>query len=404
MKRFLTLCLSVAAISAFAQNAQLTNLMPLPQSVAFAGGKFVLTSNFTVGVKADKTDSTLLSAVNRAYQTLNRKTGLYFGKQYITANDNSDTSSLLVSVKQKAVIAIGVDESYTLTTGTNHVSLTANTTIGALRGLQTLIQLSVHDTDGYYFPAVAITDLPRFKWRGLMIDAARHFIPLDVVKRNIDAMEAVKMNVLHLHLSDDEGFRIESKLFPMLQGKGANGDYYTQVQIKELIKYAGQRGIMIVPEFDMPGHASSWFAGYPELASAPGPYEPGPRFKLSAPGGKPLGLMDIMKMINTTPTPTFDPSKETTYAFLDKFLGEMAALFPSPYIHIGADENNGAAWKANPAIASFMQQNQIADTHALQAYFVKRVSQLLTKHNKKTLGWEESFSTDLPSLKNPTAK
>ena len=152
---------------------------------------------------------------------------------------------------------------------------------------------------------------------------------------------------------------------------------------------------MIVPEFDMPGHTTSWLAGHPELAAAPGPYQPGPRFKMNV-DGKPLGIGEIMKMISSYPTPSFDPSKESTYLFLDKFSGEMAALFPSPYIHIGADENNGAAWKANPAIVAFMKKNKMADTHALQAYFVKRVSKLLAKHHKMTLGWEELFSTDLP--------
>lgn len=395
MKKYLILflfcCLAIAA------SAQvLTNLMPMPKSLAFKDGRFALAANFSVGIKADRTDTVLFAAVNRAYQTLNRKTGLYFGQQRITQKDNSDTAALIVIVKQKAQAQIGGDESYTLTVNERQISLTANTTIGALHGLETIIQLTMHDEHGFYLPAVTINDSPRFIWRGLMIDVARHFIPLDVIERNIDAMAAVKLNVLHLHLSDDEGFRIESKIYPGLQRKGSNGDYFTQVQIEELIRYAAQRGIVIVPEFDLPGHTTSWFAGYPELASAPGPYEPGPRFKMTKTDGKPLGLMEIMKLINSTPTATFDPTKGSTYVFLDKFMGEMATLFPSPYVHIGADENNGVAWKINPAIAAFMKKNKIADTHALQAYFVKRVSQLLAKHHKKTLGWEELFSKDLP--------
>ncbi|MEP6612528.1 MAG: family 20 glycosylhydrolase [Mucilaginibacter sp.] len=397
MKKLLLFCLFLyAAIITYAQTTPLTNLMPMPKSVIFSTGQFIIKPNFTVCVRADATDTILYAAVNRAYQTLNRKTGLYFGQQYITANDKSDTAALVVTVKQKAPAQLGGDESYTLTVNPKQINLAANTTAGALHGLETIIQLTANNTQGYYLPAVTINDAPRFQWRGLMIDVARHFIPLDVVKRNIDAMAAVKMNVLHLHLSDDEGFRIESKIYPELQRKGSLGDYYTQAQVKDLIKYAQARGIIIVPEFDMPGHTTSWLAGHPELAAAPGPYQPGPRFKMSNPDGKPMGLMDIMKMISSAPTPSFDPSKESTYVFLDKFFGEMAALFPSPYIHIGADENNGVAWKINPAVAAFMKKNNMADTHALQAYFVKRVSQLLAKHHKKTLGWEELFSTELP--------
>ncbi len=175
---------------------------------------------------------------------------------------------------------IGMDESYRIQVSSNQIILDASTTIGALRGMQTIIQLLSNDETGFYIPIVNIEDAPKYAWRGLMIDVCRHFIPIDVLKRNLDAMAAVKMNVLHLHLSDDQGFRVESKVFPKLQSKGSNGDYYTQVQIRDLISYARNLGIMIVPEFDMPGHSTSWFAGYPELATKPGPYQPGSPYKL----------------------------------------------------------------------------------------------------------------------------
>jgi hexosaminidase len=226
-----------------------------------------------------------------------------------------------------------------------------------------------------------------------MIDVARHFIPVDVLQRNIEAMAAVKMNVLHLHLTDDEGFRIESKIFPQLQNKGSNGEYYTQAQMKDLIAFAEERGIIIVPEFDMPGHTKSWFAGYPQLASAPGPYEPGPRIDFH--GVQQMNIGSIMQLLNSAPTPAFDPSKQSTYEFLDKFIAEMSSLFPSEYIHIGADENNGVVWKNNPTIVSFMKEHDIPDTHALQAYFVDRLKQIIAKHNKQTIGWEEMFSKNL---------
>lgn len=386
-----TLFLLLVALKINAQDMKTVTLLPVPQHINFTSGRFALMANFTIAVKTDPGDSILYFAVNRAFQTLNRRTALYFGQQRITVKDASDTSLFIINVKHKKGMKIGRDESYSLTVSTKNIVLEAPETIGALHGLETFLQLVQHDQEGFFLPAVNIQDSPRFAWRGLMIDVARHFIPVDVIERNIDAMTAVKMNILHLHLSDDEGFRIESKVYPGLQKKGSYGEYFTQAQIKELITYAKKRGIIIVPEFDMPGHTTSFLAGYPHLSSTPGAmYQPGPRFAFT---GKP---MDIMNMINTSPTPSFDPSKESTYIFLDKFLGEMSLLFDSPYMHIGADENNGVSWKNNPDIAAFMKKNNIPDTHALQAYFVNRVQRLLTKHHVHTIGWEELLSENLP--------
>jgi hexosaminidase len=394
MKRILSaLFLLLAALIVNAQSPQNTALLPVPQNIAFHSGRFMLNANFSIAVKADASDSVLYFAINRAFQTLNRRTALYFGQQRITAKDISDTSLLIINVKHKTAVTIGGDESYNLTITPKNIRLDAPSTIGALHGLETFLQLVQHGQAGFFLPALSIQDAPRFVWRGLMIDVARHFIPVDVIERNIDAMAAVKMNVLHLHLSDDEGFRVESKVYPELQKKGSYGEYFTHAQIKELITYAKRRGIMIVPEFDMPGHTTGFLAAYPNLASIPGVYQPGPRFPFS---GKPMGLMDIMKMINTSPTPSFDPAKESTYVFLDKFLGEMSSLFNSPYMHIGADENNGVSWRNNPAIVAFMKKNNLPDTHALQAYFVNRVQRILTKHHRHTLGWEELLSENLP--------
>jgi hexosaminidase len=335
-----------------------------------------------------------VKALNRMYQTLNRRSGLYFKQRYINSKNNSDTSSLQVKVEKSVPTLPGADESYALTITNHSVNLNAPTTLGALHGLETILQLLTRNKNGeFYFPAVAIQDAPRFSWRGLMIDVARHFIPVDVLKRNIDAMAAVKMNVLHLHLTDNEGFRVESKIFPQLQNKGSNGEYYTQAQIKELISFAEERGIIIVPEFDMPGHTKSWFAGYPQLASAPGPYEPGSPVDFHS--VKQMDLSSIMQLLNNAPFPAMDPTKESTYEFIDKFIAEMSSLFSSPFIHIGADENNGVAWKNNPQIVAFMKARNISNTHELQAYFVERISKILAKHHKQMIGWEELFSKNL---------
>ncbi len=395
------LFIAILLISEFAAIAQQNtlNLMPVPRQLTVNYGKNHISNKFTVSVQGNATDTVLYKAVNRAYQVLNRKTGLVFGQQYITPADKGDSASLIVNVKTQAMAGIGMDESYLLKINERQIVLNAATTIGALRGLQTIIQLCDKDENGYYFPLVVIDDSPRFKWRGLMIDVARHFISYEEMKKNIDAMAAVKMNVLHWHLTDDEGFRVESKVFPLLHQKGSNGDYYTQAQLKDIVKYAADRGIIVVPEFDMPGHAQSWFAGYPEMASQPGPYRPGPRMQwqkehpeVKVPQGKTIADI-IANMVG----PTFDPTNEKVYTFLDKFIAEMTTIFPAGYMHIGADENNGMAWKLNPAIMDWMKQHQMQSTDDLQRYFVQRMYGIMKKHNRQMIGWEEIYNDKLPA-------
>lgn len=400
MKKIIFLLLII--FCRFVVNAQQVNtlkLMPAPKEVVQNAGKFRINNKLVISVQSNATDTILYKAVNRTYQALNRKTGLAFGQQYITPLVTSGSASLLLVVKAAANAGIGVDESYGITVSEKQIVLNAPNTIGALRGLQTLMQLVDKDDNGYFSPFVNINDSPRFKWRGLMIDAARHFISFEEMKKNIDAMEAVKMNVLHWHLSDDEGFRVESKLFPKLQADGSNGDYYTQAQLKELVAYAKDRGIIVVPEFDMPGHAQSWFAGYPELASQPGPYRPGPRpqWQKEHPDPNIPKSTSIADMIANMEAPTFDPTNEKVYSFLDKFIGEMTTIFPAGYMHIGADENNGLAWKLNPAIAAYMKQHNLQSTDDLQKYFVQRMYGIMKKHHRKLIGWEEIYNDKLPA-------
>jgi hexosaminidase len=269
---------------------------------------------------------------------------------------------------------LGEDESYELVITESGAKLSAPSPLGILHGLQTFLQLVETTPNGFAVPVVTIKDKPRFAWRGLLIDVGRHFIPLDVLKRNLEGMAAVKMNVLHWHLYDNEGFRVESKRFPKLQEAGSDGQYYTQAEIRELVAYAHDRGIRIVPEFEMPGHSRSLFAGYPELASGPGPYriEPG-------------GVDAVM-----------DPTREETYKFVDKLIGEMAGLFPDDYFHIGGDEVNGSQWDANPKIQAFMRSHGMKSNQDLQAYFNQRLQKILSKHHKTMMGWDEVMHPDLP--------
>ncbi len=201
-------------------------------------------------------------------------------------------------------------------------------------------------------------------------------MPLDTVRQTIDGMEAVKLNVFHWHLSENQGFRVESKTYPMLQEKGSDGLYYTQDEIRGIIAYARDRGIRVVPEFDMPGHTTAWFVGYPDLASGKGPYQI----------ERAWGVFD----------PAMDPTRENTYQFLDNFFAEMTALFPDAYFHIGGDECNGKEWDANPRIQQYMREHNIKDNAALQAYFTERVQKLVTKRGKITVGWDEVLQPDTP--------
>jgi hexosaminidase len=199
---------------------------------------------------------------------------------------------------------------------------------------------------------------------------------LDVIKRNLDGMESVKLNVFHWHLSEDQGFRAESKVYPQLTGKGSNGDYYTQAQMKEIVEYARDRGIRVVPEFDMPCHTTAWFVGYPDLASGKGPYQIQTRW----------GIFD----------PAMDPSRESTFAFIDKFIGEMTTIFPDAYFHVGGDECDGKEWDANPRIKAFMQEHQLKDNAALQSYFSGRVEKLVAGHHRIMVGWDEVLQPNTP--------
>lgn len=352
------------------------NLMPIPQKIIAAEGKFRLDETFTISISGHP-DLRLYKGANRALKRLAGRTGFFFSQDYLTPEKSGSSGDLQIVCQQKGNVRLGEDEAYQLTVLPERIKLAAKTDIGALHGLETFLQLLSVDDDGYYFPAIKIEDEPRFPWRGLLIDVGRHFMPVEVIKRNLDGMAAVKMNVLHLHLTEDQGFRVECKTFPKLHELGSDGFYYTQAQVKDIIAYAADRGIRVMPEFDIPGHATSWFVGYPELASAPGPY--------SIERG--WGIKN----------PTFNPTLEKTYEFLDAFFKEMAQLFPDEYMHIGGDENNGKQWNANRQIQQFMKQHNIADNHALQSYFNKRILTILTKYGKKMVGWDEIFQADMPT-------
>ncbi len=365
---------SVKAQTAMPAGARSHHLMPVPASVQFGAGRLPLTNAFQIGIK-NFHDGRLVSAANRMMARLSLRTGLTF-KPGVNIEDSQAALVIDCAGPGRTIPAVDEDENYQLQVSDRQARLTAPTVVGALRALETFLQLVVADRDGFYLPEVTIRDQPRFRWRGLLIDVARHYQPMEVLKRNLDGMAAVKLNVFHWHLTENQGFRIESKKFPKLHQLGSDGLYYTQEQARELVAYAAERGIRVVPEFDMPGHSTAWLVGYPELASLPGPYEIERR----------AGIFD----------PTLDPTREEVYKFLDTFIGEMAAIFPDAYLHIGGDENEGKQWDRNPQIQAFMKEKSLKDNHALQAYFNQRMLKILKKHKKKMIGWDEIFQPDLP--------
>jgi hexosaminidase len=342
-------------------------LMPVPAKMELAEGALHIDATF--GVAAD-IDGRLAPAVKRFLERIARQTGIF------PAPAGRAPTVAIACASCTASPALGEDESYQLDVTPAGAALKAATVAGALHGLETFLQLIQPGPEGFHVPAVHIEDRPRFAWRGLMLDCSRHFLPLAVIERNLDAMAAVKLNVFHWHLSDDQGFRAESKLYPKLQQFGSDGMFYTQDQMREVVAYAADRGIRVVPEFDIPGHTLSWLVGYPELASGTGPFEIGRHF----------GVFD----------PVLDPTRDETYTFLDGFIGEMTALFPDPFFHVGGDEVNGKAWKESKEVQAFAKAHGLKDTLAIQTYFNQRILKVLQKYGKNMVGWDEILGPDLP--------
>lgn len=273
-------------------------------------------------------------------------------------------------------LGIHMREHYQLRTGREGAVLVADGPAGVLRGLSTLLQLvERHGTDAVLADAV-VDDSPRFAWRGLLVDVSRHFMSVAALERQLDMMELTKLNVLHLHLSDGQGFRVESHLFPRLQQVAGAGQYYTRQQVKALVAYATQRGIRIVPEFDTPGHSYAMLRAYPQYAAQP----------VTTP-------MDPKRVVRAA----LDPSNPQTYVFLAQLYHEMAGLFPDAYFHVGGDEVRPDEWTTNPVISAFMKQHGYADAPALQAAFTLRVQAMLAHEGKVMMGWDELIQDPVPA-------
>lgn len=374
-KTFFVLLLTLWCVSApsIAQQTQAPlALMPWPQTLSLSEHSLTLKSLPTIALNGPHSD-TLKKAVQRFSQQLKKQTGLSQSEKSVVL---AITIERDISPVNSADLLNTEEEAYQLRIESNGIELSAETSTGAMLGLQTLLQLA-GTVQPVTLPGVRIDDQPRFAWRGLLLDSVRHFFSVDTVKRQIDGMAAAKLNVLHWHLTDDQGWRFPSKAYPKLQQSNQDGLYYTRAQIKDVVAYAQARGIHVLPEIDMPGHASAIAIAYPELMSAPGPYPHEDRWGVH----KPL----------------LNPANPEVYTFAEKILSEVTELFPFPYVHVGGDEVDPEHWQANEQINEFRQQHNLADSHALHAYFNKRLAEILGRLNRKMIGWDEVLHPDLPS-------
>ncbi|TXE06593.1 family 20 glycosylhydrolase [Gelidibacter salicanalis] len=362
--------------NAIGQNQVTSNLnvMPWPKELSEQPGRFHIDSTMTISITSETHGRVHMAATN-FLRRLSMRTGVFLEEGFPLPGKSAN---IQIAFNKVATLGVETDESYTLEVTDDLVTISSNTDVGAMNGLQTLLQLTQNTADSYYFPGIKITDAPRFVWRGLMIDVARHFQPVGVLKRNLEAMAAVKLNVFHWHLTDDQGFRVESKVYPKLHELASDGLYYTQEQIKDVVAYADALGIRVIPEFDVPGHASAILTAYPELGSKDGYEYAIERYS---------GVFD----------PTLNPTKAITYEFLQNLFSEMVPLFPDVYFHIGGDENEGKHWDENQDIQAFKNKHHLKTNHELQTYFNIKVEKILNNLDKKMMGWDEIMTPNMPT-------
>jgi len=358
------------------------SLLPKPAACTTKSGRLPVDQSLRIDISGHR-DELLTKTVERFLNRLAKRTGSIIPVQLPNATVFSQITIECAGPTER-VQSVNADEGYALIITSKGARLTAANALGVMRGFETVLQLVDIDDAGFYLPAVDIDDRPRFPWRGLMLDVTRHYMPLIDIKRTLDLMACVKLNVLHLHLTDDQGFNIESRKFPKLHERGHNGAYYTHDDIHAIVDHARDRGIRVVPEFDVPGHTAAWFAAFPHLAGYPGDYTPD-RWYGSNPRNK-----------DPQYCPAMDPTLEETCAFLDELFGEMTALFPDQYFHIGGDEVTPHHWLNNPAIVEFMNTHGFAHPPALQAYFNSRLVEIVRKHGKTMIGWDEVLHPDIP--------
>ncbi|WP_430933476.1 beta-N-acetylhexosaminidase [Saccharicrinis sp. 156] len=387
MKKILSiLAIALIALAVKAQEKS-PAFIPQPESVVTKEGSFLLSSNTTVYVPT-KFKSDFQPYIG---EKLLNDTGIKF--QVKSGTRTPASNYILFDLTKDKSIA---KEGYQLDVSSHSIIIKANTYAGLFYGFQTLRQTIPVNTESFELPCLVVKDHPRFEWRGMMLDVSRHFQSKEWVKKQIDIFAAYKMNKMHWHLTDDQGWRIEIDKYPNLTKKGAwradrsgiawwsrelaspeepktIGGFYTKEDIKEVIEYARVRNVEIIPEIDVPGHSKALIASYPHLCCVDSA-----NFEVAT-GGK-------------APDNALCAGKETTYEFLDNVLTEVAELFPSEYLHIGGDECNKTNWKKCPLCQQVMKDNDLKDEEELQSHFIQRVNKLVTSKGKTMIGWDEILS------------
>jgi hexosaminidase len=404
-KTILLVSMFVFTLLIFAQQAERKiSIIPEPVSMVKKGGHFVFPDEVVVSISKGEKSNYLKNLVEEKFSTAPGKR-----VEFVNSDNNADIVLLLNPIE---INQIG-DEGYTLQVTSDKVTIHANKSPGLIYGLQTLFQLlppqiesdKKEDNVSWQVPQIEIVDYPRVGWRGLMLDVSRHFFTVDEVKKYIDNMVKYKFNMFHWHLTDDEGWRIEIKSLPKLTEVGAwrteqigwfgdfdqpdedapknYGGFYTQDEIRDVINYALERNIQIMPEIDVPGHSSAVLAAYPELACFP---ESGDHFVRTGAtfldwntGGRPEAIYEN----------TLNPANEKVYEFMDKVITEVAALFPFEYIHTGGDEAPYTFWEKSSDVKELMERENLNNMAEVQSYFGKRVEQIILSKNKKMMGWDE---------------
>lgn len=403
MKKLIIPALLLFVLTASSQRESSFAIIPQPASLVRGTGAFTVPATLPV---VTEQNNELIQIANQLVRQIPAITGSKV--QTLGKLKTPPAKSIFLHLSNNLSIP---KEGYILKVSATGINLNASTPAGIFYGVQTLLQLFPADVESkspsklrsWSIPFVTIKDQPRFGWRGLMLDVSRHFFTKEEVKDFLDMMAKYKFNLLHWHLSDDQGWRVEIKAFPKLTEVGAwrvsrvgtfgtltppqpgekadYGGFYTQDDIREVVKYAKSKFIDILPEIDMPGHSLAAIASYPDLTSTPGNYyvSPGDRFMVWPAGGHFYGLLDN----------TLSPAKESTYDFIDKVFTEIAALFPFEYIHMGGDETARNFWEKSDTIKWLMKKENLMNLDEVQSYFVKRVEKIVMSKGKKLIGWDE---------------
>lgn len=386
----------------FANNG--ISIIPEPVKMNVGSGQYSLPANFRIELNSS------LPEIKFIATDLGNKISTATGYTFKVEEKAQSSNNIRLYLNKTHNKEIG-DEGYTLKIDAQGVLIEANKSAGLYYGTKTLLQLLPKDIESnavvkqasWTMPAVEITDYPRFEWRGMLLDVSRHFFTMDEVKQFIDNMVKYKYNKFHWHLTDDQGWRIEIKSLPKLTEVGAwraprvgnwttfskptpdepktYGGFYTHEDIREIIKYADERFVTVLPEIDVPGHSLAAVASYPELSCTPGTYQVNSGDKFMDWGG-PGGFKALVDN-------TLCPANEKVYEFLDKVFTEVAELFPFEYIHIGGDEAYKGYWGKNEEVQKLMKKEKLKDLDEVQSYFIKRVQKIVNSKGKKIIGWDE---------------